>query len=87
MKSTYEFELDNNQQKKAKDIGRFDDQKEDEMDDRMTFSKEIIEIVLNDLKVDKIEKEKLEQIDGKVHDVMNQFQNISYTKGFKAAKP
>ena len=63
----------------------FDDQKVEEKDERTIFSKEIIELVLNDLNVDKIDKDKLEKLLSKVHDVMNQFQSISYTKGYKAA--
>ena len=65
-------------------IKYFDDQKVDEKDDRTIFSKEIIELVLNDVNVDNIDKDKLERLLGKVHDVMNQFQSISYTKGYKA---
>ena len=66
-------------------IKYFDDQKVEEKDDRTTFSKEIIELVLNDLNVDKIDKDTLEKLLSKVHDIMNQFQSISYTKGYKAA--
>lgn len=65
-------------------IKYFDDEKVDEKDDRTIFSKEIIEIVLNDVNADKIDKDKLDRLLRKVHDVMNQFQSISYTKGYKA---
>lgn len=63
----------------------FEDTKEDESDERLTFSKEVIDIVLKEMKVDNMDNEKLGLMLSKVHDVMNQFQNISYTKGYKAA--
>merc|ERR1719273_1729225 len=63
----------------------FDDAMIVEKDDRTLFSKEIIEVVLSDLNVDKIEKEKLDSLFENVHDVLNRFQTISYMKGYKAA--
>ena len=61
------------------------ERKMDEKDDRMTFSKEIIEVVLNELDMKQVDEENLSKVLGKVHDVLNQFQNICYTKGYKAA--
>ena len=62
----------------------FDEKKVDEKDDRIIFSKEIIETILTDLQFDKIEKEKLDDLLENVHDVLNRFQTLSYTKGYKA---
>ena len=79
-----------NKKSKGKKVKRepkiyFDDEKLEEKDDRITFSKEIISLLLNDLEIDEIDNDKLDKLLNKVHDVVNQFQNISYTKGYKAA--
>mmetsp|Transcript_32073 Transcript_32073/g.51849 ORF Transcript_32073/g.51849 Transcript_32073/m.51849 type:complete len:251 (-) Transcript_32073:1224-1976(-) len=63
----------------------FEESKLDHADDRITFSKEIIEAILNELNIDKIETNTINRMMHKVHDSLNQYQNICYTKGYKAA--
>merc|ERR1712129_511333 len=63
----------------------FEEQKVDEKDDRIVFSKEIIETMLTDLGIDSIKREKLDDLLENVHDILNRFQTLSYTKGYKAA--
>ena len=68
-------------------ISFFDDNefKENENNDiRNEFSKEIINSLLNDLNIKEINNDKLDKLFNKVHDILNRFQNISYSRGYHA---
>ena len=94
----YQFALnkkDNNKQQKSqknqndnKIVSFFDDEKQDIQDNdiRSKFSKEIINSILNDLNVKKINKTDLDTMHQKIHDILNRYQNIAYSQGYHAAK-
>ena len=95
MEVFYSFKANkaNNQQNKPSTANKsgiakqryFGDALVDEKDDRTLFSKEIIELVLSEMNIEKVEKEKLDGLLEDVHDIVNRFQTVAYTKGYKAA--
>merc|ERR1712087_413025 len=64
----------------------------DEKDDRMVFTKQVIQAVLDELKASgqiseaQVNEDQKNKMISKVHDAMNQFQNIAYTQGLKAGR-
>merc|ERR1712013_283688 len=62
----------------------------DEKDNRMVFTKQVIQAVLDELKVSGqidetlLREDQKDRMLSKVHDALNQFQNIAYTQGLKA---
>ena len=63
----------------------FDDMKDDDKDDRSLYSKELMALIGTELGIKRIDPEHRDKLFQKVHDVLNQFQNVCYAKGFKAA--
>jgi len=66
-------------------ISYFDDAAKDDRDDRSIYAKELMTLIGTELGVKQIGSEQRDKLFEKVHDVLNQFQNVCYTKGLKAA--
>merc|ERR1711941_243079 len=63
----------------------FEEMEGDDKDDRSIYAKELMTLIGTELGVNSIDPLQRDKLFEKVHDVLNQFQNVCYTKGFKAA--
>jgi len=63
----------------------FDDIKGHDKDHRAVYAKELMTLIGTELGVNSIDPVHRDKLFQKVHDVLNQFQNVCYTKGFNAA--
>merc|ERR1719229_1061488 len=64
--------------------GFYFEEMQDDDDDRSLYAKELMTLIGTELGVSSIGPQQRDELFDKVHDVLNQFQNICYTKGFKA---
>merc|ERR1712032_567171 len=94
LKVSYQFDVSSlmanelqkrDQSKNAMSSFYFEDGKDGDLDERAKYAKELITLIGVELGVKRIDPVHRDRLYQKVHDVLNQFQNVAYSKGLKAA--